>query len=218
MSSINSKPELQAGNEELLQYRLNLILHHSFCNPQKMLDLIKDYAKNRTSFEWIYKNKYMGDFVIDEIEEIITQSINDVVLSAEINFNLLENPLDSEYKEQILKTPDLSNFEQYSESSNKLSEFKNKIKSSINKNLQNAINSATLSDNLSDRAKEILSSATSGVLSDISGGNVTEIYSKLANIKDSLNNVNNIDYQDLTAIKDVITTIPDRITDSILRK
>ena len=217
MFSINSKSALQAGGEELFEYSLNLILHYSLCNPQKSIDIINEFAQNREPFEWIYNGKYMGDFVVNEVEQNLIQTVNGDIWHAELRINLLESPLDNEYKEQKQTEVDLSQYEQFSENSNKIQEIKEKMKLKVKESIKQAITSQTLSGDLSDRAKEILSGATSSILSDISGGNVSDIYSKISSIKNNIQNTQSLDYDDLISIKQSLDRIPESMIATVLR-
>ncbi len=210
---INSKPILQAGSENLREYPLFLQLHSQFCDPKEIIKTIEDYAASRESIEWVKDNDYMGSFVISSIDKLIKNEIKGNIIYAEVSFTLLENPV--EIEQQIT---DLDKYDKYSENSNKFKDFGLKIKDSITENIKETIESGIISDNLSDSAKEILSSITNGVLNDISDGKITEIYNTCNNYADIIENDRNLNFSDLKELTEIITSIPDLMLNSAMRK
>lgn len=219
MACINSKPALQAGNENLEEYSARLQLHYSFCNPKKIIETIEKQAQSREAFDLVHNKEYRGLFVIDSVEKIKTTQIKDVVLYAEIVFNLLEFPFDEEYKEQLNEVPELGNLAQYGENSNRVLDFAKKVKNSVVENLQDTVMNAPLSDNLGDRAREIFESVKSGVMADIGRGDVSGIYGSLDNILNNLSQggIADINYSDLEVLKESVSSLGDIVLNAGFR-
>ena len=210
---INSQPVLQEGSENLREYPLFLQLHRQFCNPKEIIKTIEDYAASREAVEWVKDNEYMGSFVISSIDKLIKNEVKGIIIYAEVSFTLLENPVEIE-QQKI----DLDKYDKYSENSNKFKDFGLKVKDSITENIKETITSGTISDKLSDSAKEILSSVTNGVLNDISAGKITEIYNTCNNYTDIIENDKNLNFSDVKELAAAITSIPDLMLNSAMRK
>lgn len=217
MDRINSKPAIQAGNENLIEYNCFLPLHFQFCNPKKIIEMIEKYAESRQPFEWIYQGEYKGSFLITSIEKIIKNQIKGIILYAEITFNLLENPQEEDFLQQKTGTAVLDEYEQYDSNSSRFKEFSLNVKNSVMETMKEAVNTAVLSDNLSDAAKEILSTVTTDVTSDLTGVNVTEIYNKAEYYADIIQNNNGLNLSDANELASAITSIPGLMLNSALR-
>lgn len=213
MDRINSKPALQSGSENLREYPLFLQLHRQLCDPKEIIKTIEDYAASREAVEWVKDNEYMGSFVISSIDKLIKNEVKGTIIYAEVSFTLLENPVEIEQQKV-----DLDKYDKYGETSNKFKDFGLKVKNSITENIKETITSGTISDNLSDSAKEILSSVTNGVLNDIAGGKITEIYNTCNNYADIIENDKNLNFSDVKELAAAITSIPDLMLNSAMRK
>ncbi|MBQ2872315.1 phage tail protein [bacterium] len=214
---INTKPVLQAGNENLEEYACKLQLHVQFCNPRKIISLLEERAKSREPIEWIYNKEYKGLFVIDSIEKTVIKQIKNTILYAEINFNMVEFPQDEEFQQQKQGEADLSEVEQYSSTSNKLKDFAKKTKDSIVENLKETVVTSTISGNLSDAAKEIYSTVTEGVIKDIAGANITEMYNTAKYYADIVEQNSTLSFSDVQTLISAISSIPDLMINSALR-
>lgn len=214
---INSKPVLQAGNENLAEYNCTLQLHVQFCNPKTIINMLENRAESREPIEWIYKKEYKGMFVIDSLEKTVIKQIKDTILYAELNFNLLEFPQDEDFEQQITGEADLSNVEQYSSKSNKIKDFAKKVKDSVSENLKETVMSGTISDNLSDSAKEIFSTVAGDVVNDITGGNITAIYNIAQSYADKIEGSSSFGFSDVKELIAAITSIPDMVMNTALR-
>ncbi len=214
---INSKPVLQTGTENLKEFRCFLPLHCNFCNPQKALKLIENCAKSRKILDWVYNGTYLGTYVIDSVSKNIKNQIKDIIIYAEVTFNLLEYPYDDEFCDQINAEIDLSEFEQYTSSSNKYTQFTTTIKDSIVTNMQEAVSSSLVSASLSDTGKEFLTSACSNIINDLTAGSITEIYTKSENYSDIISSSTVLSTSDKTILAGLIEAIPQTIIDSALR-
>ena len=216
MEGINTKPALQRGGENLLEYNLTLPLHINFCNPEEWINIIKSQAKSGNAFDWVYNGKYMGQFVIDSVEENIIQRINNIIVYAELTFNLLENPVDTVFKEQITNNQELS-AEQYPENSNKVKTFLNNAKETVKNNLKDAVATSLVSDNLADAAKEIVSSSFEEIINDAGGGNFTSIFQKTHDIAERVMQSKVINLSDLRDINSMLDELPKKSMTTILR-
>lgn len=217
MECINSKPALQAGNENLTEYGILLQLHCMICNPKKIIEKIENYAASRQPFDWIYNGKYMGEFVIDSIEKNIEKQIKDLIVYAELTINLLENPTNKEFQEQINGKVDLSEFLQYEESSNFLKDFDNDIKTNIFTTIKNNIINGLETDNLSDVTKNFINTISSRIVADIENGNITEIYDTVSQYQDVVENSKVLSSSEIEKLTKQINLIPNLMLDTVLR-
>lgn len=218
MPCTNSKPALQAGNKNLEEYKASIDLHYSFCNPKKIIELIYDKASSREPFDWLYNKEYKGCFVINEITQTQIKQLKDVILYAKIEFNFIEFPVDDEYKDQIENSNNLDEYSKYSENSSKLKDFGTTVKNSIVENIKDTISNAPLSDNLSDRAKEIFESVKLKVISDIASDSIINIYENVNSITKNISSENSLNFSDIQNLNEAIQSIPDLMLDSALRR
>lgn len=216
MPCINSKPCLQRGNENLLEYEISLPLHHQFCNPRKVIETVEECAKNGDIIDWVYQKKYMGQFVVTYFENSLTRVLRGTIIYAEIKFTLLEVPLDSEFNEQG-EEDSLDEIEQYSENSSKLQEFRQTVQASLVENVKENILTACVSTSLSDTAKELVTSVANGVISDLSGVNITDIYNTAQNYMTSITNSGILNANDAEEAVKTIAAIPNLLVEGALR-
>ncbi|MGN0014953.1 MAG: hypothetical protein ACI37T_05990 [Candidatus Gastranaerophilaceae bacterium] len=217
MECINSKPVLQAGNENLTEYRVLLQLHCRTSNPNKIIEKIEDYASKRKPFDWIYNGKYMGEYVIDNVEKNIEKQIKDLIIYAELTVNLLENPQEQEFQEQIIEEPDLTDFVQFDEASNVLKEFDTNINTVIFENIKtNIVNGISL-ENLSSAAQDFLNTLSDKVISDISDGKITDIYNTVSDYQNTLENSLVLSSSEVENVKNLINTIPELMLETGIR-
>ena len=214
--TINAKPSIQAGNEELEEYDCSLKLHVSICNPAEIIDILKKRQKSREPFDWIYRGNYKGSFVIESFEEKETARIKDVLISAEINFTLLENPLETEFRQQITGQADLSYYEQYQEGSNRLKEFALSVKNSITENLKETIQTAALSENISDAAAEIFENVKNSVMNDVLSGSPADVYNTARNYAEKIERSAVLETSDIKALSEAVLSLPGMILTSSL--
>ncbi|MCD7780406.1 MAG: phage tail protein [Candidatus Gastranaerophilales bacterium] len=217
LNCINSKPLLQAGNENLIEYKCFLPLHCNFCNPQNVIERLEDYAQTREPIDWVWNSEYMGMFVIDSIEKSVQNQIKGNIIYAELNFNLLEYPVDDNFLDQLTEEVDLSDVEQYTSSSNKFTAFAQTVKDSVVSNMQEAVTGSLLSDNLSTAAQSLLSTITDDICSDLSGFSITEIYNKADNYVDIISGSSSLTTSDITSLVSQVSSIPDLVLNSALR-
>lgn len=217
MECINSKPALQAGNENLIEYRTLLQLHCMNCKPENIIKKIENYAENREPFDWIYNGKYMGEFVIDSIEKNIEKQIKDVIIYAELTVNLLENQTDKEFKEQIIGNTDLSGFLQYEENSTILKDFENDIKTNITDSITNNIINGIATNNMSETAINFLKMASNKIAKDIKNGKITDIYNTVYDYKNIIQNSTTLSKTDTDNLAEQINSIPEIMLNTCLR-
>lgn len=149
--AINGKNSIISGNETLKKYPLLVKLHHSWCNPQSVIDEIEEKAKNREIINYFQKGKYIGDYVIDSYKINISQMLDNVIVYAEIEINLLENPdITTEFEQQSKIIPNIS-LSVFSENSNKMKNFMKDAKTKI----KNAVFNETISTLQSGRVSEL---------------------------------------------------------------
>ena len=98
---ILGKPALFSSNENLKTYPLKIKLHHSFCNPQKVIEEIETYAKKRKVINWFQHGKYVGNYLIEKYAVKVIQKIDEAIIMAEVTITLLEKPdITESFKQQ----------------------------------------------------------------------------------------------------------------------
>lgn len=213
---INSKPSLQRGNENLTEYKVDIQLHCMFCNPVKMIEKIDEYAKNRKSFDWIYHGKYMGDFVIDSVEKSIEQQIKENIIYARLRVNLVENPIDKTFKEQLIGQADISKYIQFDINSTVIQDFDKGIQNSILENIKNEI-LKNETEGISDKARQYINYIREEIIQDITKGDISNIYNRIWNYSEIVEKSNTFKVEESKEIEQEINKIPDAMLNSCLR-
>ena len=105
-NGIGTKPSISAGGENLKRFPLTVKLHYSFCNPKKIIEEIEQKASDREIINYFVLEDYVGDYVIANFNVILTQTLKNVVIYAEVGIELLEQP-DSitEFEERTKTAP-----------------------------------------------------------------------------------------------------------------
>lgn len=217
MECINSKPVLQAGNENLLEYRVLLQLHCRVSNPKKIIETIENYAAKREPFDWIYNGKYMGEFVIDNVEKNIKKQEQDLIVYAELTVNLLENPTNKDFQEQMPGDADLSQYVQYYETSNIFKDFEKEIQKKVVENIKNNIINTTITDNISATSQNFVNTVSCKILDEISEGNITDIFDTVAGYKKIIDNSDSLILSEKEKITNIINKIPEKMLDASVR-
>ncbi len=216
---IGGKPIISAGNENLKRFPLKIKLHASFCNPQKIIDEIEDKSKNRTNINYFQNRKYIGDYVIERYHANIVQTVQDVVLYAEVEIDLLENPSSiTEFKEQN-KIEEISEVaETVEENSNIMKNFLVETKKAMKEGVIDAgINAIKNTDinQLSNLAKSSFEIISNNVLAEIKDFGLAEIYDKISSYTKNLQGV--LENDEIATIKRELERIPDTMFNTILR-
>lgn len=216
---IGSKPTISAGNENLKRFPLKIKLHASFCNPQKIIDEIEDKSKNRTNINYFQNGKYIGDYVIERYHANIVQTVQDAVLYAEVEIDLLENPSSiTEFKEQN-KIEEISEVaETVEENSNIMKNFLVETKKAMKEGVIDAgINAIKNTDinQLSNLAKSSFEIISNNVLAEIKDFGLSEIYDKISSYTKNLQGV--LENDEIATIKRELEKIPDTMFNTILR-
>lgn len=208
---INGKPTLVSGDENLKIYPLKIKLHHSFCNPQNIIDEIERKAQNRDVINYFQNGKYIGDYVISDFNVNIIQKTDNAVLMAEIQINLLEknNPV-SDFLRQIsdassknLMTSNLmKNFLIYAEEKIIENIFTStKTKFQTNSNLSNSGNS-------------VLSKVSTNIIDNIQKQGISNSKQIVSNYTRSLN----LTPDEEKIIKQELEKIPKMIAQAAIRQ
>ena len=104
--SIGQKPVLTYTGEGLKKYSLTVMLHHSYCRPDYIIQELKAKAATGESFSYYQGQKYIGEYVITNIDIDTIDEYKNVTLCAELNVEFLEciEELEDEEYEQQTKT------------------------------------------------------------------------------------------------------------------
>ena len=214
--TIGGKPHISVGGEILKRYSLPLKLHASFCKPQEILEEIEYLASTRTTINYFQYDKYIGDFVIERVQQKIKQVILNAVFYAEVTIDLVENP-DSitEFEEQ--DEGENITAETVSENSNIMNDFVEKTQNLIKNNSLTAaldiVNNATLPNILSQTTFNNLAKSVFNSVKDFGLQGTYEL------IDDKINNLlgGNLAVDEIELIRQELVKIPDAIVDTALR-
>ncbi len=216
MPCINSKPRLQRGNENLLEFSVFLPLHHSFCNPKKVIETVEQCALEGDVIDWVYQKEYQGQFTVTAIEKTLTRALKGTIIYAEINFNLLEVPIDPDFKPEG-KTGLIDETKAVGENNSKIKELAAKAKVSAVESFKENINTALLNTSLSDMGKELVRTVSNSVVKDISGVDVGDLYNTVGAYADAVKNNGNLSPAEALNVAQSIRAIPKLMLDGSLR-
>ena len=216
MPCINSKPALQRGNENLLEYAVFLPLHFSFCNPKKVIETIKKCALNGDKIDWVYQKQYMGQFVINSVEKTLTKALKGTIIYAELNFNLLEVPPDPDFKAEG-KGSMIDETKAVSEKHPKIKELAAKVRVSAVESFKENVNTALLNTSLTDMGKELVRTVSNSVATDLTGVNVGDLYNTVGAYADAVKNNDNLSPAEALNVAQSIRAIPELMLDGSLR-
>lgn len=104
--SIGQKPVLTFTGEGLKKYNFSITLHHSFCRPDYIIQELQAKGESGEPFSYYQGQKYIGEFVINNIDINPVDEYEDVTLCAVLGIEILEyiQELDDEDYDQQTKT------------------------------------------------------------------------------------------------------------------
>lgn len=104
--SIGQKPVLTFTGEGLRKYSLSILLHHSYCRPDYIIQELNAKAASGEPFSYYQGQKYIGEYVISNIDVNPVDMYRNVTLCAELNVEIIESieELEDEEYEQQTKT------------------------------------------------------------------------------------------------------------------
>ena len=214
--SINGKPSVISGNEELKTYPLKIKLHHSFCNPQKVINEAEQKAKNREIINYFQNGRYIGDYVINKYKIDIKQKIDDVIIYAELNIDLLEYPQETEtFRQQtnIIPTIFAQIFSQNSISVKTLIDnTKRQIIFNIFDSLIAKLESRTL-NSLSTTTNTLLHKLETAAINDIERDGLSNSAAILNKYTENLN----LEDGEKSVVISELNKIPNQLTNAALR-
>lgn len=212
-TGLNGKPTIVSGNENLKIYPLKIKLHHSFCNPQLIIDEIERKAQNREIINYFQNGKYIGEYVISNFNVNIIKKTDDVVLMADLEVNLLEkyNPITS-FVRQLLQNPKVS-LQKYLSTSNIMKNFSNNMYQIYLNNIFDTTN-LNKNTNLSANASQVQSKLASLISESIKSEGVSNANKIIKNYTQSLN----LSQEEEVIIKNNLEIIPKKIIQSSIRQ
>lgn len=219
--AINGKASIISGNETLKHYPLKFKLHHSFCNPQLIIDEIEEKAENREIINYFQHGNYIGDYVINNYNVNVMQKINDVVIYAEVEIELLENP-DSitEFEQQTKIIPDVE-LPIVSENSNKMKNFLDKAKAMIRTTVFDVVLSSLQNGNisyLSDAGKQIFNRLEGQIISEIKDSGLSKASEIVQQYTQNINTSGILAEAEQIILKNELEKIPKKLTEAVIRK
>jgi phage protein U len=89
---IEGKPRLQMTGEKLEEITLKFLLHSTFSNPEKDLEVLQEYRRTAQVIPFVSGDGYnYGDFVLKGINRTLTQTNNDgAIIGIEVELTLIE--------------------------------------------------------------------------------------------------------------------------------
>lgn len=216
MPCINSKPTLQRGNENLLEFAVFLPLHFSFCNPKKVIETIEKFALEGDITDWVYQKQYMGQFTVNSVEKTLTKVLKGTVIYAEVNFNLLEVPPDPNFKPEG-EAALIDETKAVGEKHPKIKELTAKAKISAVESFKENISTALLNTSLTDMGKELVRTVSNSVVNDLTGVNVGDLYNTVGAYADAVKNNDNLSPAEAFNVAQSIRAIPELMLDGSLR-
>lgn len=108
---IGQRPRLNYTGEGLKQYSLSITLHHSYCRPDYIIQQLEEKAASGESFSYYQGSKYIGEYVISNVEVNTIDEYQNVTLCAEVSIELLESVDDvenEEFEQQTKKTVEIT--------------------------------------------------------------------------------------------------------------
>ena len=219
-TSVNGKPSIIAGDENLKNFSLRIKLHYSFCNPQNIIDELEEKAENREIINYFQHGVYIGDYVINGLRVTAEQKIDDALIYAEIEVNLLENP-DSvtEFEQQTKTNPDVD-LQQVSDTSNKMQKFLSKAKDIIVSNIYDSVVSTLQSGDvaaLGETGMKILNEAQNYITNEIKVAGLNKAAPIVQKYLSNLNVSNVLDAAQTNILKTELNKLPEKLINSALR-
>lgn len=217
---ITGKPSIVAGGENLKSFPLNIKLHYSFCNPQNIIDEIEEKAENREVINYFQNGKYIGDYVINRLHVNSEQKIDDVLIYAEIEVELLENP-DSitEFEQQTKTQPNITQ-QAVSANSNKMQKFLSNAKNLVVNGVYDSVVSALQSGDLSalgETGVKIFNTLQNSIISDIKAAGLNQAKPIVQKYLQNLNVSSVLTQAQTDTLKTELEKIPEKLIKSALR-
>ena len=226
---IIGKPSLIAGAENLKMYPLSIKLHHSFCNPQKIIDEIEEKISKKEIIDYFQGNVYIGKYVLQNLSVEVLEQIDGNITACVINLQLLESgENDTDFVQQtvnneaeglIANSQNVHSQNKFLAKSNAVINFVKQqaenIKNSMFSSVMGVIQSSEISS-LPDVGRITAESVAEKIVSDIKSQSITNandiVKSYTANI-----NIQNLSALENQLIKDVLNQMPGRMIDAALQ-
>ena len=188
-TSVNGKPSIIAGDENLKSFSLRIKLHYSFCNPQNIIDELEEKAENREIINYFQHGVYIGDYVINGPDSI------------------------TEFEQQT-KTNPVIDLEQVSETSNKMQKFLAKAKDIMVSNVFDSVVS-TLQDGditaLGNTGMRILNDVQNTIINEIKTAGLNKAAPIVQKYLSDLNVSNVLDATQTSILKTELSKLPDKL-------
>lgn len=226
---IIGKATLAAGAENLKFYPLSIKLHHSFCNPQKIIDEIEEKISRSEVIDYFQGAVYIGKYVIQNLSVEILEQIDGYTTACIISLELLEaGEKEENFVQQVVDTnaAGLANSnntiaaraKNFLASSNTVVNFVKKQAESIKNNMFSSA-MEVLKNNEIEAIPEIgrivAENVASQIVSDIKSAGITQA-EKIAK-----KYISNIYVPELTddqtqLLKDTLSLIPGKMIDAVI--
>lgn len=226
---IIGKASLSAGAENLKVYPLSIKLHHSFCNPQKVIDEIEEKISKNEIIDYFQGSVYIGKYVLQNLNVEVLEQIDGYTTACIISLELLEaGEKEENFVQQVVDTTAeglagsnntiTARTKNFSASSNTVVNFVKKQAENIKNNMFSSA-MEVLKNNEIEAIPEIgrivAENVASQIVSDIKSAGITQAE------KISKKYISNIYVPELTddqtqLLKDTLSLIPGKMIDAVI--
>ena len=211
-TGIGGKAQISPGNKSLERIPLRIKLHFSFCNPEKAINLVKDYADNNKEIEWFQSGKYIGTYVIASINKQIEQMHRDAIVFAQLDIELLESPQEGNEFEPT-ETEQLKNVQTAKPSL--VEQIKTTALKMVRDSVFTVLSTASLSD-LSNLGNMVAAELKQNIINEVELKGITSIYDSTAEAVKKIPLYNELTDDEKTAIQSFLEEIPNSMIDAAL--
>lgn len=211
-TGIGGKAQISPGNKSLERIPLRIILHMQYCNPEKAIDLVKDYAENGREIEWYQSGKFLGTYVIASINRQIEQMHRDVIVYAQLDIDLLESPHDEEEYEPT-DTEQLENIQTAKPSL--VEQIKQNALQTVKDSVMTTLTTADLS-NISDIGKIVAGELKQNIINGIELSGIASVYDYTAEAVKKVPYYNDLSSDEKLLIQNFLEGIPNSMLDKAL--
>ena len=211
-TGIGGKAQISPGNKTLEKIPLRIKLHMQFCNPEKAIKLVRDYAENNKEIEWYQSGKFMGTYVISSINRQIEQMHRDVIVFAQLDVELLESPHDEEEFDPT-ETEQLKNIQTAKPSL--VEQIKQNALQAVKNSVMTTLTTADLS-NISDIGKIITGELKQNIINGVEQSGISSIYEKTYEAVQKVPLYKDLMEDEKLSIQNFLEQIPNSMIDAAL--
>ena len=185
--TIEGKSYLGNDTETIKRFPVKIKLHHSYCNPEEIIEEIEKKMKNKTIMEYYQNGKYITEVVIGQYQVTHQQMANGSIIYAEMELIMLE----------MIEKPALSGytdlpFQTFSFETNAVQNFLEKANEIQSSGIVKQV--TDLNDNFSDTVQQIFNEFKTRITDDFVNKGLSDVYTRVSEYIDSLNQNSTLEY------------------------